>query len=131
VSSLEDVPEQVDFVEISADILDVQAATVSTMVATAPLPLPKTHAADWIQSIGAQHIRNQHTWLLFRLHVPDPGAGAISLFIGTTRDNFEGKHVVRLEYEAYIPMALKEMRKICGLVRDQWSGVCVLFFFFF
>ena len=115
----------------------------------------------------------------------DDGAGAISLFVGTTRDNFEGecrpsarpapgraasltilmclrscglyhfsiflggpltfptnvlvfgcppahppcisprltagKRVVRLEYEAYTPMALKEMMKICGDVRKQWA----------
>ncbi|CAH3022565.1 unnamed protein product [Porites evermanni] len=35
--------------------------------------------------------------------VGSPSAGAISMFVGTTRDNFEGKTVVRLEYEAYMP----------------------------
>ncbi|CAE7446489.1 Mocs2B [Symbiodinium natans] len=39
--------------------------------------------------------------------VSDNGCGAITTFSGTTRDNFEGKEVVRLEYEAYEPMALK------------------------
>ena len=33
--------------------------------------------------------------------VTDPGTGATSLFVGTTRDNFQGRKVVRLEYEAY------------------------------
>ena len=47
--------------------------------------------------------------------VSHPSAGAISSFIGVTRDNFQGKRVIRLEYEAYIPMALKKME-----VRD-WS----------
>ena len=41
--------------------------------------------------------------------VGDPSAGAISTFIGVTRDNFQGKRVVRLEYEAYVPVALKKM----------------------
>ncbi len=36
-------------------------------------------------------------------------AGGISFFLGTTRDNFNGKKVLRLEYEAYIPMAMKQM----------------------
>ena len=36
--------------------------------------------------------------------------GAVSTFIGTTRNTFEGKKVVRLEYDAYIPMALKVMK---------------------
>lgn len=47
--------------------------------------------------------------------------GAISTFSGTTRDFFENQHVVRLEYEAYEPMAVDEMRKICGMVREKWS----------
>ncbi|KAG7322951.1 hypothetical protein KOW79_014297 [Hemibagrus wyckioides] len=49
--------------------------------------------------------------------------GAISLFIGTTRDHFEGKKVVQLEYEAYVPMAESEMRKICADVRRRWPTV--------
>ena len=41
--------------------------------------------------------------------VGDDSAGAVSSFIGTTRDNFGGKKVVRLEYEAYEPMARAEI----------------------
>jgi hypothetical protein len=37
--------------------------------------------------------------------VADDGAGAITTFIGVTRNTFEGKRVLRLEYEAYTPMA--------------------------
>ncbi|CAG7836423.1 unnamed protein product [Allacma fusca] len=47
--------------------------------------------------------------------------GATSVFVGTTRDNFENKKVVRLEYEAYEPMAINEMNKICKAVRDKWQ----------
>ena len=47
---------------------------------------------------------------------------------GTTRDNFEGKKVVRLEYEAYESQALAEMKKICTLIREKWSvyGIALL-----
>ena len=38
--------------------------------------------------------------------------GAVVTFLGTTRDHADGKTVVRLEYEAYDEMALKEMEKI-------------------
>lgn len=55
--------------------------------------------------------------------VKDPGCGAISVFIGTTRDNFEGKTVVTLEYEAYESMALKALKEICLRIREQWSGI--------
>lgn len=53
----------------------------------------------------------------------DDGAGAISLFVGTTRDNFDGKTVTRLEYEAYEEMALKEMEKLCVTTREQHPDV--------
>ncbi len=49
--------------------------------------------------------------------------GAVSLFVGTTRDHFEGKRVVELVYEAYEAMAEKELIKICRSVRDKWK-VC-------
>ncbi|XP_063066559.1 molybdopterin synthase catalytic subunit [Engraulis encrasicolus] len=52
-----------------------------------------------------------------------PSCGAISLFIGTTRDNFEEKKVVQLEYEAYVPMAELEMKKICTSIRTKWPSV--------
>jgi len=50
-------------------------------------------------------------------------AGAISMFIGTTRDSFEGKRVIRLEYETYEPMAVKEMKKSVSLLGR--NGLCV------
>jgi molybdopterin synthase catalytic subunit len=42
--------------------------------------------------------------------VADDGAGAIASFIGVTRNTFEGKRVLRLEYEAYTPMARARIR---------------------
>lgn len=43
------------------------------------------------------------------------------LFSGITRDNFDGKKVLRLEYEAYKPMAKKKMKEICDSIRTQWE----------
>jgi molybdopterin synthase catalytic subunit len=37
--------------------------------------------------------------------------GAVVLFLGTTRDHHEGREVVRLEYEAYRPMALAALEQ--------------------
>jgi len=31
--------------------------------------------------------------------VSAPDTGAVTVFVGTTRDTFEGKHVAKLEYE--------------------------------
>ncbi len=47
--------------------------------------------------------------LKYTQQVQDPGAGAIASFIGVTRDTFQGKAVEKLEYEAYVPMALKKL----------------------
>ncbi|KAK0567215.1 hypothetical protein OC861_002812 [Tilletia horrida] len=44
--------------------------------------------------------------------VRDPGAGATCLFVGTTRDNFQGRGVSRLEYEAYTALAIKTLHDI-------------------
>ena len=53
--------------------------------------------------------------------VLDNGAGGIDLFIGTTRDNSREKKVLRLEYSAYEPMALKKMEEIETDVRSKWN----------
>jgi len=50
-----------------------------------------------------------------------PEAGAVSSFSGNTRNNFNGKKVARLEYEGYIQMAEKEMKKICNEIRKKWD----------
>eukprot|EP01133_Synstelium_polycarpum_P014988 gene14988-17724_t len=44
--------------------------------------------------------------------VADDTAGAISSFIGTTRNHFNGKSVLKLVYEAYNEMAVKSIQKI-------------------
>lgn len=48
-------------------------------------------------------------------------AGAIDVFIGTVRNRNEGRQVTHLEYEAYEPMALKEMEKIARAATQQWN----------
>ena len=57
--------------------------------------------------------------------VSDPGFGAILLFEGVARDNFEGKSVGRLEYEAYAPMAEKVMNEIVAEAHEKWPRVKV------
>ncbi|MDA0734881.1 MAG: molybdenum cofactor biosynthesis protein MoaE [Chloroflexi bacterium] len=44
--------------------------------------------------------------------VRQDGNGAVVTFLGTTRDSFEGKRVLKLDYEAYEEMALKKMAEI-------------------
>jgi len=51
----------------------------------------------------------------------NPESGAISVFSGITRNNFNGKEVVKLEYTCYKDMALKEMKKICEYCIDKFG----------
>ncbi|GLI65475.1 hypothetical protein VaNZ11_009013 [Volvox africanus] len=53
--------------------------------------------------------------------VADPGAGAISTFSGVTRNNFQGKAVIKLEYEAYTPMALKKLEELAHDLAQKWT----------
>lgn len=54
--------------------------------------------------------------------VAHPGAGAIVSFVGVVRDNNRGEGVTHLEYEAYAPMAEKELAKIAAEIATRWPG---------
>jgi molybdopterin synthase catalytic subunit len=41
-----------------------------------------------------------------------PDCGAVTLFLGTTRDHHQGRKVIRLAYEAYEPMALAALETL-------------------
>ncbi|HYG04754.1 MAG TPA: molybdenum cofactor biosynthesis protein MoaE [Chryseosolibacter sp.] len=47
-------------------------------------------------------------------------AGAVNVFIGTVRNNAHGKTVLWLEYEAYEPMAIAEIKKIVDEASHRW-----------
>ena len=47
--------------------------------------------------------------------------GAVVTFLGTTRNNFEGKQVLHLEYEAFEEMALKKMEEIRGELQAEFQ----------
>lgn len=55
--------------------------------------------------------------------VASPSAGGSTVFIGTVRNATKGKEVVRLEFEAYKPMAIKELQKIAATVVDRWEVI--------
>ena len=60
-------------------------------------------------------------------HVRHPGAGAIATFVGTTRDNTAGRRVLRLDYEAYRPMADNQLQRVADEMRECWdlTGVAI------
>jgi molybdopterin synthase catalytic subunit len=58
--------------------------------------------------------------------IMSPESGGIDVFIGTVRNATKGKKVVKLEFEAYEPMAIAEMEKIAKRAFDKWPVQKVL-----
>ncbi|KAI9206748.1 Molybdopterin biosynthesis MoaE [Polychytrium aggregatum] len=81
-------------------------------------PAPIDHV-----SITADRISLDPLLLLVR----DGQDGAIATFTGTTRDHFvvDGvrKRVLRLEYEAYEPMAHKALLELLAQARQRWPEI--------
>lgn len=54
--------------------------------------------------------------------VVHPSCGGTTLFVGTVRDNAEGRAVTSMEYSAYVPMAETRMKEIEQTVLSRWPG---------
>lgn len=50
-------------------------------------------------------------------------AGAITTFIGTVRELTNGKKTLYLTYEAYEPMAKKQLEKVGAEVKSKWENI--------
>ena len=57
--------------------------------------------------------------------VADPSAGGAVIFLGTVRNQTKGKKVIKLEFESYVPMAVKEMHKIAETIVTKWGALHV------
>lgn len=53
--------------------------------------------------------------------VKSPAAGAIVTFTGTTRNTFNGKEVLHLDYEAHDALATKSLETICTQAVAKWE----------
>ena len=53
--------------------------------------------------------------------VEDDSCGGISAFIGTVRNDTQGKEVTQLDFSTYKPMAIKEMQKIAELTLEKFD----------
>lgn len=57
--------------------------------------------------------------------VQGPGQGGLVTFTGTVRDHGHHAQVVRLEYEAFVPMAIQVMTALADEVQAEWPGTRV------
>ena len=53
--------------------------------------------------------------------VSDEKSGGLNVFIGNVRNHTKGNTVIKLEFEAYEPMAIKEMQKIAQKAIETFS----------
>ncbi len=53
--------------------------------------------------------------------VTAPSCGGIAAFVGTVRNDTEGKEVTQLDFSTYKPMAIKEMQKIADTALTKFS----------
>lgn len=51
--------------------------------------------------------------------------GGLVTFVGAVRDNTRGRRVLRLEYEAYAPMAVKKLEEIAAEAKARWPEIRV------
>ena len=51
------------------------------------------------------------------------GCGGVVTFTGVVRDHSRGEQIEHLEYDAYMPMAEKEMRAIVARAQERWPDV--------
>ena len=51
--------------------------------------------------------------------------GAVTSFLGQVRGQNLGKHVLRLEYEAYEPLAIKVFEQIAAEAQDRWPEIAI------
>jgi len=79
--------------------------SLNTNIQIFPFPLNIQSSVDWIMS---------------------PESGGIDVFIGTVRNQTKGKKVIKLEFEAYEPMAIAEMQKIAEQAFEKWPVQKVL-----
>ena len=57
--------------------------------------------------------------------VTGPDRGAVAAFLGTVRNEHEGRRVLRLEYHAYPAMAVESFRQIGREVRERFGPVSI------
>ncbi len=71
-----------------------------------------------IEIILSEKLLNEQACLDF---VKTDDSGGIVTFVGTVRNHTKGKRVLRLDFEAYEPMAVSEMQKIAERAVEMFS----------
>jgi len=60
-----------------------------------------------------------------RAAVDAPRFGAVLVFEGVGRNSFEGRPVVGLSYEAWAPVAERELQRMAEEAQERWPGAAL------
>ncbi len=60
--------------------------------------------------------------------ITSPDSGCANIFVGTVRNKTKEKQVTSLEFEAYEPMAKREMKKIASDAQKLFSTINILIY---
>ena len=71
----------------------------------------------WRVEVTGQHIASAE----LHREVQDAGAGAVLCFVGTVRDNKQGRAVLQIDYQAYESMARRVMQRIAQEAAERWT----------
>lgn len=128
-------PEQADLVRISfvacnqtyaSDDAVIQASDELAVLPPVSGGEPEDNeaAAPECASADGRYVITKHPItsdeVLAKVIVPEHGAALA--FVGTTREWTMGQRTVRLEYEAYAPMAVRTMEQIGAELNERWPG---------
>lgn len=100
-------------------------------MANNPLPAPEEYAAESVEAFeapaGEDWIVLSDTSLPVEVAsswVVRPDCGGIVVFVGTVRDNADGRPgVSELVYEAYAEVANERLARLAKQARDQWPAL--------
>jgi len=68
-------------------------------------------------------VREPIDLLALMARVQDAGVGAVATFVGTVREHNDGRAVSGIDYEAYEPMATRELERVLAEAQVQWPSV--------
>lgn len=68
--------------------------------------------------VTAAHVRQS-------MELDAEGPGGVATFLGLVRGRNQGRRVMKLDYEAYAPLAVKSFEHIAAEAREQWPDACL------
>ena len=113
-----------------ADLLAQARAAVNAEFADAATLLRDDDEVAWMppMSGGSSSMLTEMPVNLAELSraVEASGYGAVVTFSGNVRDNARGREVLYLEYEAYAPLAKKQLARLIAEAETRWQVQCAV-----